>query len=90
MTPSHPPNAASRLRALQDLEILDTVPEEAIALITGLAAHITQTGPGPLDPPTGKSIAADYVYSMQFDGDRIQHMTKIWNDGHSLQQLGWA
>jgi hypothetical protein len=43
-----------------------------------------------VDPPTGKSIAADYVYSMQFDGDRIRHMTKIWNDVHSLQQLGWA
>jgi hypothetical protein len=26
---------------------------------------------------------------MQFDGDRIRHMTKIWNDGISLQQLGW-
>jgi len=27
---------------------------------------------------------------MDFDGDRIRHMTKIWNDGISLQQLGWA
>ena len=50
----------------------------------------TQTGPGPVDPPTGKSIAADYVYVMEFDGDRIGHMTKIWNDVHSLKQLGWA
>ena len=24
---------------------------------------------------------ADYVYVMEFDGDRIRHMTKIWNDG---------
>lgn len=40
--------------------------------------------------PTGKTIAADYVYVMQFDGDRIQHMTKIWNDTISLQQLGWV
>ncbi|NIP14982.1 MAG: nuclear transport factor 2 family protein, partial [Pseudomonadales bacterium] len=43
---------------------------------------------GPV-PPTGKSIAADYVYVMDFDGDRIRHMTKIWNDAVSLQQLGW-
>lgn len=50
----------------------------------------TQTGPGPADPPTGKSISADDVYAMEFDGDRIRHMTKIWNDGHSLKQLGWA
>jgi len=26
----------------------------------------------------------------QHDGDRIRHMTKIWNDGFSLKQLGWA
>ena len=32
-------------------------------------------------PPTGKKVAADYVYVMDFDGDRIRHMTKIWNDG---------
>lgn len=41
-------------------------------------------------PPTGKSAAADYCYVMKFDGDKIAHMTKIWNDGHSLRQLGWA
>ncbi len=52
--------------------------------------HGTHTGPdGPVEP-TGKSVAADYVYAMQFDGDRIQHMTKIWNDTVSLEQLGWA
>jgi len=50
----------------------------------------TQTGPGPVDPPTGKSVAADYVYAMEFDGDRIRHMTKIWNDARSLKELGWA
>ena len=52
--------------------------------------HGTQTGPGGPGEPTGKSIAADYVYVMEFEGDRIQHMTKIWNDTISLQQLGWA
>ena len=48
----------------------------------------TNTGPGPV-PPTGKRIEADYVYVMSFDGDRIRHMTKIWNDAYSLKQLGW-
>ena len=50
----------------------------------------THTGPGGPVPPTGKRVEADYVYVMQFDGGAIRHMTKIWNDGHSLQQLGWA
>ncbi len=52
--------------------------------------HGTQTGPGGPVEPTGKSIAADYVYAMEFEGNRIRHMTKIWNDTTSLQQLGWA
>ena len=50
----------------------------------------THTGPGGPVPPTGKRVEADYVYVMNFDGDRIRHMTKIWNDGISLKQLGWA
>ena len=52
--------------------------------------HGTQTGPGGPGEPTGKTIAADYVYSMEFDGGKIRHMTKIWNDVISLRQLGWA
>ena len=50
----------------------------------------THTGAGGPVPPTGKRVEADYVYVMQFDGDRISHMTKIWNDGVSMQQLGWG
>jgi predicted ester cyclase len=50
----------------------------------------THTGEGGPVPPTGKQVEADYVYVMQFDGDKIRHMTKIWNDGISLKQLGWA
>ena len=46
--------------------------------------------PGGPGEPTGRTVAADYVYAMEFDGDGIKHMTKIWNDTVSLQQLGWA
>ena len=52
--------------------------------------HGTQTGPGGPVPPTGKTVAAEYVYAMHFEGGLIRHMTKIWNDTISLQQLGWA
>ncbi|MEM6381712.1 MAG: nuclear transport factor 2 family protein [Pseudomonadota bacterium] len=51
--------------------------------------HGTHTVDGPV-PATGKTVAADYVYAMAFDGDKISHVTKIWNDVHSLKQLGWA
>jgi predicted ester cyclase len=49
----------------------------------------THTADGGPVPPTRKQVEADYVYVMQFEGDRISHMTKIWNDGVSLKQLGW-
>ncbi len=65
--------------------------DEARNTAIGFAVfHGTQTGPGGPVPPTGKTVAADYVYAMQFDGDRISHMTKIWHDGISVRQLGWA
>ena len=50
----------------------------------------THTGEGGPVPPTGKAAQADYVYVMDFDGDKIRHMTKIWNDGVTMRQLGWA
>ena len=50
----------------------------------------THTGEGGPVPPTGKSARADYVYVMDFEGDRIHHMTKIWHSGITLRQLGWG
>ena len=41
-------------------------------------------------PPSGKMVETDYVYVMEFEGDRIRHMTKIWNDGFAMRQLGWG
>ena len=52
--------------------------------------HGTPTGEGGAVAPTGKSAAADYVYDIAFEDDKIRHMTKIWNDGATMQQLGWA
>ena len=50
----------------------------------------THTGDGGPVPPTGSSVEADYAYVMDFDGGRIKHMTKIWNDAQTLRALGWA
>lgn len=52
--------------------------------------HGTHSGQGGPIPPTGKTAHADYVYVMQFDGDKIRHMTKIWNAGWTLREIGWA
>lgn len=49
----------------------------------------TQTGEGGPVPPTGNKVSSDYVYVMDFDGEKIRHITKIWNDVYALKQLGW-
>ena len=64
--------------------------EERNSVMAFAVFHGTQTGEGgPIDP-TGKTVAADYIYVMEFANGKISHMTKIWNDVHSLKQLGWA
>jgi predicted ester cyclase len=57
----------------------------AYAVFTG-----THTGEGGPLPPTGKRTATDYVYVMEFAGDKIRHMTKIWNAPWAMKELGWA
>ncbi len=52
--------------------------------------HATHTGEGGPCPPTGKSTTTHYVYVMEFEGDKIRHMTKIWNAGWAMKELGWA
>ncbi len=50
----------------------------------------THTGPGGPVAPTGRATRSDYVYVMEFQGDKIAHMTKIWNSGWALKELGWG
>jgi len=64
--------------------------EERNTVMASAVFHGTQTGDGGPVPPTGQTVATDYVYAIQFDGDKIRHMTKVWNDVHALKQLGWA
>ena len=52
--------------------------------------HATHTGEGGPVPPTGKAAHTDYVYVMEFEDGKIRHMTKIWNDGWAMRQLGWT
>lgn len=52
--------------------------------------HATHTGEGGPVPPTGLSMSSDYVYVMQVQGDKISHMTKVWNSGLAMKAIGWA
>ena len=52
--------------------------------------HGTHTGEGGPVPPTGRKTATDYVYVMQFKGDKIVHMTKVWHSGLAMKELGWV
>jgi predicted ester cyclase len=49
----------------------------------------THSGEGGPMSPTGKSTSTDYVYVMEFEDGQIRHMTKIWNSGWAMRQLGW-
>ena len=51
--------------------------------------ELMQVRAGPV-PPTGRHVSTDYVYVMEFDADKIVHLTKIWNAGLALKELGWA
>lgn len=64
--------------------------EERSIVLAFAVFHGTQTGEGGPVTATGATVASDYVYAMEFAGGKISHMTKIWNDGHALSQLGWA
>ena len=76
------PDGSYELRTLA----VDDDRRQAIGYAVFRGTHSAAGGP---IPPTGKRVEADYVYVMQFHGDKIKHMTKIWNDGFSLKQLGW-
>ena len=57
----------------------------AYAVFSG--THSAEGGPV---PPTGRSTSSDYVYVMEFADGKISHMTKIWNAGLAMKDLGWA
>lgn len=72
-------------------EIRSFAVDEERGNVTGFAVFMgTHTGDGGPISPAGGKVETDYVYVMDFDGDRIRHMTKIWNDGWAMRQLGWV
>jgi len=77
------PDASYELRSLAVDEERGNV--SGYAVFKG--SHSGEGGPA---APTGKTVETDFVYVMKFDGDRISHMTKIWNDGDAMRQLGWG
>jgi len=77
------PDASYELKFFGADESGDSI--AAVAVFRG--THTAEGGPV---PPTGKSAASDYAYHIVYDGNQIKHMTKVWNDGIALQQLGWA
>ena len=53
--------------------------------------HATHVGEGAPIPPTHKKTNTHYVYTLKMsDNDKVEEMTKIWNDGWCFRELGWA
>ena len=60
------------------------------SVIAFAVLHGTHTGEGGPVPATNNSVDAEYVYVMQFEGGKIRHMDKIWNDGWTMKKFGWV
>ena len=63
--------------------------EDSNSALAFAVFHGTHTGEGGPVSPTGNSTASHYVYHIVLEDDRIRHVTKIWNDGFALGELGW-
>jgi len=50
----------------------------------------THTGEGLPVPPTGKSMVSESVLVLHFEGERIRHVQKVWNDHEMMKQVGWV
>ena len=66
------------------------VDEARQKVVAAAVFKATHTGEGGPVAPTGKSMATDYVYVMEFAGPKIVGMTKVWNAGLAMKALGWA
>ena len=77
------PDASYEVRSLG----IDEPRHNATLFVTMTGTHSAEGGPV---PPTGKTFTAEYVYALEFDGNKIRHITKIWNDPWSLRELGWS
>lgn len=65
------------------------VDEERSQVILYYRMKGTHTDEGAPHPPTGKAFASNSVLVFEFEGEFIRHVTKVWNDGDMLQQIGW-
>ncbi len=63
-----------------EIKAFATDAERDIVCAFGVFSGV-HTGEGGPVAATKKSTNADYVYAMEFKGDKIRHMTKIWNAG---------
>ncbi len=65
-----------------------TDPASDTVCIYGVFSGTHSAEGGPL-PQGGKHTSSDYVYAIAFEDGKISHMTKIWNAGWAMRELGW-
>jgi predicted ester cyclase len=77
------PDGRYELNALAE----DTRRNTVVAAAVFRGTHTAEGGPV---EPTGRMTETDYVYLLRFEADRIRSMTKVWNDGLVMRDLGWV
>ena len=64
--------------------------ERRTVMISGTFYASNSCDGGPV-PATGKATVSHYVYLLKMnDEDLVQEVTKVWNSGWALGELGWA
>lgn len=63
---------------------------ERHCVVAAAVFHGTHSADGGPIPATGKTVASQYAYVMNFKDGKISSMTKVWNDVHALRELGWT
>ena len=77
------PDGAAEIKAIAEDAAAGLV--LVFAVFTG-----THTGPGGPGEPTNKATSTEYLFAIRFNGEKIAHVTKVWNDAFAMGQLGWV
>ena len=71
-------------------EVKSLATDETGASVSIFAVFSTADGVKDERSASRKMLKTDYVYVMFFEGHAIRHMTKVWNAGWTMRQMGWT
>ena len=71
-------------------EVRSVATDEAGASVSIFSVFSAAAGGKDERSATRKMLKIDYVYVLFFEGQEIRHMTKVWNAGWTMREMGWT